>query len=464
MEDVPTTTIAPESRSAEQTRFLEALQNTRNYLSGKKTEIRRDASTSTAPAAFDFSLQRVLRVVKWFVFAFTLLLIFSTLFGSGYPTPALLVLLAGLAYSFVAVRRSLKNARAAASVTSAELAAVETSFNPPNSVEVTENLPFVPADDIFPLQLDGTAPTDAPSPASRIRRLLIFVISLSVWIAVAALSLPDLTPTILVLVIVLHEAGHFIAMYLLGYTNLGMFFIPFFAGAVTGSKAGETPADRLIMLLSGPAPGLLLGCLVYWVDTRYPLAALRLAAIWLVAINLLNLLPAWPLDGGRICWALFARHSALAQTALTLCTFTGFIFLLFVPQGDLVRAAVILAGFVLLWAPSTYRDASASLIFNTKFPDSPATLQQLSERQLWELYRLTPASKLHANGTSAMQMMNIWNRVAQLPKSTPQLRYLLIYALLWLIPLMTAAGTKLQSDARLASTALSTVLDAFLPE
>jgi hypothetical protein len=203
---------------------------------------------------------------------------------------------------------------------------------------------------------------------------------------------------------------------------------------------------------------------IYWIDTRYPLATLRLAAIWLVAINLLNLLPVWPLDGGRICWALFARHSALAQTALTLCTFAGLIFLLIVPQGDLVRAAVILAGLVLLLGPSTYRDASASLIFHKQFPDTPANLQQLSERQLWELFRLTPAWKLHSTGTSTMQMMNIWNRIAQLPKSTPKLRYLLIYALLWLIPILTAAGTKLQIDSRRASTALSTLLDAVVPE
>lgn len=464
MENVPTTTVASESRLAERMLFLEALQCTRNYLAGKKPEIRRHQSAATVPAADQFSLRRVLRVVKWVVLAFTLLLIVSTLAGTRNPTLALLVLFAGLAYSFVVIRRSFRNARAAASLKAVELAAAEASFHTRNSDEVTEDLLFVPADDVFPLQLDGAGPTAAPIAASRIRRWLTFAISLSVWIAVAALSLPDLTPTILVLVIVLHEAGHFIAMYLLGYTNLRMFFIPFFAGAVTGSKDGETPADRLIMLLSGPAPGLMLGCAIYWIDTRYPLAMLRLAAIWLVAINLLNLLPVWPLDGGRICWTLFARHSALAQTALTLCTFAGLIFLLFVPEGSPVHAAVILAGFVVLWAPSTYRDASASLIFHKKFPDTPATLQQLSERQLWELFRLAPASKGHATGTSSMQMMNIWNRVAQLPKSTPELRYLLIYALLWLIPLMTAAGTKLQSDARRASTALSTLLDAVVPD
>ena len=464
MENLPTTADCSEPWSAEQIQFLEALQNTRNYLSGKKPEIRPHESSSTAPAAFEFSLRRVLRVVKWSVFAFALLLVFSTLFSTGNPTPAVLVLFAGLAYGFVVLLRSLRNARAAASLKAAELAAVEASRIAQSSDAVTEDPPFVPAEDKFPLKLDDTTLTAAPISVSRIRRWLTFAISLSVWIAVAALSLPDLTPTILVLVIVLHEFGHFIAMYLLGYTNLGMYFIPFFAGAVTGSKVGETSGDRLIMLLSGPAPGLLLGCAIYWIDTRYPLATLRLAAIWLVAINLLNLLPVWPLDGGRICWALFARHSALAQTALTLCTFAGLIFLLFVPQGDLVRAAVILAGLVLLLGPSTYRDASASLIFHKQFPDTPATLQQLSERQLWELFRLTPASKLHSSGTSTMQMMNIWNRVVQLPKSTPKLRDLLIYAMLWLIPILTAAGTKLQIDSRRASTALSTLLDAVVPE
>ncbi|MGV2336207.1 MAG UNVERIFIED_CONTAM: hypothetical protein LVR18_19580 [Planctomycetaceae bacterium] len=103
------------------------MQNTRSYLSGKKPEIRPHESLSTAPAAFEFSPRRVLRVVKWSVFAFALLLVFSTLFSTGNPTPAVLVLFVGLAYGFVVLLRSLRNARAAASVKAAELAAVEAS-------------------------------------------------------------------------------------------------------------------------------------------------------------------------------------------------------------------------------------------------------------------------------------------------------------------------------------------------
>ena len=192
--------------------------------------------------------------------------------------------------------------------------------------------------------------------------LVVFLVTLLVWIAIACSALPDLTTVWLVCTIFLHEAGHFAAMYLLGYSQMSMFFIPFVAGAVMGQKADETVSDRLIMLLCGPAPGLLLGCLIYWLQAWQPMAALRSVAIWLVAINLLNLLPVWPLDGGRICWILFARSSVLAQTLLSACSFVGAIFLMFSPQGGVTFLAV--TGFLLIWwLPGRYRQASACLQF-----------------------------------------------------------------------------------------------------
>ncbi|MFN9036391.1 MAG: site-2 protease family protein, partial [Planctomyces sp.] len=118
---------------------------------------------------------------------------------------------------------------------------------------------------MFPLR--PATPPVSPPPASAVRRSLIFAVSLAVYAAIAVAALPDLTTTWIVVTVLLHESGHFVAMYLRGYSNLNRFFIPFVAGAVTGTKRDATPADQLIMLLAGPAPGLLIGCLIYWLDT-----------------------------------------------------------------------------------------------------------------------------------------------------------------------------------------------------
>jgi hypothetical protein len=261
--------------------------------------------------------------------------------------------------------------------------------------------------------------------------------------------------------IVLHEVGHFVAMFFLGYSNLGMFFIPFIAGAVTGKKADETQDDRLIMLLCGPAPGLLLGFLIYWLDTIHPVPLARSVAIWLVAINLLNLLPIWPLDGGRICWSLFSRHSAMAQTALSACSFVGFSFLLFAPNGG--STFLVIMGLLLLWwIPPRFRYAQAALRIYRLYPQWPESIKHLSGRQLAELYRLTPASQ--SVSRRATDMIQIYERVALIPHSAAPVRYFVFYILLFAVALATAAGTMLETDARATSDALGTLFDSVIPD
>ncbi|MFM7919981.1 MAG: site-2 protease family protein, partial [Planctomycetaceae bacterium] len=218
---------------------------------------------------------------------------------------------------------------------------------------------FEPAADVFPLRPD-TPPVNA-APTSVARRCLIFAVSLALYAAIAVEALPDLTTTWIVLTVLLHEIGHFVAMYRQGYSNLQMFFIPFIAGAVAGTKADATPAEQLRMLLAGPAPGLLLGCSIYWLDTLQPIPAARTFAIWLVALNLLNLLPVWPLDGGRIVWILFARHSAFTQAVLSACSFVGVFFLLFAPQGG-TTFLIVMTVLLFAWLPGRYHDAKAALL------------------------------------------------------------------------------------------------------
>ncbi len=114
---------------------------------------------------------------------------------------------------------------------------------------------------------------------------------------------------ILLGVVLFHELGHFAAMRAFGFKDTSIFFLPFFGGAALGAKEGATPAEEILVLFAGPAPGLILGLI---------LAAMNLGGLWqqtalmLIAVNALNLLPIFPLDGGRIArTVLFARSIAL---------------------------------------------------------------------------------------------------------------------------------------------------------
>lgn len=316
-----------------------------------------------------------------------------------------------------------------------------------------------PSDDRFPLRPQMSAAE--PTRPARLLRFLLFAGSLALYGAIAVSSLPDLTTTWIVVTVLLHEAGHFTAMYLLGYTGLSMFFIPFVAGAVTGRKEDESPSDQLIMLFAGPAPGIVIGCLIDWLDTLHPMPWPRALASWLVALNLLNLLPVWPLDGGRIFWILFSRHSAVAQAVLSAFTLVGVCFLLLAPQGGAVFL-VVMGLLLLAWVPSRYRHARAALSFVRRHPTAPAALEQLSERQLFDLWQLTDAPNSGDARSRARAMQLVHDRAARLPRSRPSFVYLLLYVMLWALALTTAAGTNLQDDARAASAALGSLFDSLL--
>jgi len=116
---------------------------------------------------------------------------------------------------------------------------------------------------------------------------------------------------IVVAVIVLHEAGHYLGMLLFGYRDVRMFFIPLFGAAVSGRSGGAAGWKRAVVALLGPLPGLFIGaaCALLYVPGQ-PLLH-RFAWAFLL-LNGTNLLPIYPLDGGRLVQdVLFSRNRCL---------------------------------------------------------------------------------------------------------------------------------------------------------
>jgi Zn-dependent protease len=122
--------------------------------------------------------------------------------------------------------------------------------------------------------------------------LLSFVAMAWLWNAyIAALILAAIT---------LHEAGHAVAMRLLGYRDVHVFFVPLLGAITVGRSVTTTVRDRLAVLLAGPVPGLCLAVVLLVIDQAYaPTTLVRMSALALLILNGLNLLPFTPLDGGR---------------------------------------------------------------------------------------------------------------------------------------------------------------------
>lgn len=131
------------------------------------------------------------------------------------------------------------------------------------------------------------------------KNLVILFISLFIFIKLGLLKSKITDIVIIVVVLLVHEAGHFIGMRLFGYKNVQMFFIPFFGAAVSGRSQNVSAWKKALVCLMGPVPGIFLGIIlgVVYVITRTPIYQ-QLAMIFII-INGFNLLPFFPLDGGR---------------------------------------------------------------------------------------------------------------------------------------------------------------------
>ncbi len=114
-------------------------------------------------------------------------------------------------------------------------------------------------------------------------------------------------------IVLIHEAGHYIAMKCFHYQDLSIFFIPLVGAVAGGSKERISQKEKAIVLLSGPVPGIVIGILLYYVSGYYGEELLRRLGYAFVLLNLLNLLPVYPLDGGQLLKTLFLGSRRLVS-------------------------------------------------------------------------------------------------------------------------------------------------------
>ena len=97
-----------------------------------------------------------------------------------------------------------------------------------------------------------------------------------------------------------HESGHIWAMKRCGLKTKGIYFIPFLGAAAVSEDTFGTRKNEVYIAIMGPIWGFALAVVTltgYYITGNALFAA---AAGWMAMVNLFNLLPISPLDGGRI--------------------------------------------------------------------------------------------------------------------------------------------------------------------
>lgn len=119
-------------------------------------------------------------------------------------------------------------------------------------------------------------------------------------------------------VLLIHEFGHFFAMKAFNYTNVKLFVLPLLGAYVTGKKSIISQRQMTVVVLAGPIPGIIIGlCLLMYTDAHPNERIESLGKIFL-GLNFFNLLPFMPLDGGRLLETLFINHNHILRVIFTI--------------------------------------------------------------------------------------------------------------------------------------------------
>ncbi len=188
---------------------------------------------------------------------------------------------------------------------------------------------------------------------------------------------------LIVLVLFIHEMGHLIAMKSYGYNDVGMFFIPFLGAVVTGRKEEMSQFQRLMIVLAGPVPGIIIGVgflLAFHVGLLPPL--FLLFGVVFVALNVLNLIPIDPLDGGKLFELLFFSFSDRAKVLFNGVSSAAIIVIGFLYQSYVV---MLFGGFTLFRIQSHVRLMRLrKRLMHLEIPLN-VSYANLSDRDYWRL-------------------------------------------------------------------------------
>ncbi|MCB9683626.1 MAG: M50 family metallopeptidase [Alphaproteobacteria bacterium] len=107
--------------------------------------------------------------------------------------------------------------------------------------------------------------------------------------------------------VVLHELGHALAARRFGIETAHITLYPF-GGVAAIERMPEEPDQEIVIALAGPAVNFVLAAIAGWIwlGTSQPFALVFVASN--VLMGLFNLIPAFPMDGGRVLRAVLAKY------------------------------------------------------------------------------------------------------------------------------------------------------------
>jgi Zn-dependent protease len=272
---------------------------------------------------------------------------------------------------------------------------------------------------------------------------LLFGVSAALFSVLGAL-LWDLTFALALLaVIAFHEAGHWLAMRLLGYRNLQVLMIPLLGGVALGIEQHPSATRRALVSLMGPLPGVLLGWALWSGAIPLPLEGdgmlthlIAQLPLLLLVLNYLNLLPVPPLDGGHFVQALLPRQWARVELMFLLLAAAAGLALAWYLGSVLIALLVALQ----IFAVRTHlREGKVARELAAAAPDFASHAEAEQRRRALEAW--TPYAPAGLSLPKLLAQVETVRQLAALtpPRPATRLVLLVLYALLFAVPALLLA-------------------------
>ncbi|KUG04249.1 stage iv sporulation pro-sigma-k processing enzyme (spoivfb) [hydrocarbon metagenome] len=157
--------------------------------------------------------------------------------------------------------------------------------------------------------------------------------------------------------VLLHEAAHIMVAVNLGVKISEVELLPFGGQAKAEDFTGLEPEKEIYVAMAGPLISLAMAAVCFFLlPEQGPLT--RLFINLNLFLGSFNLLPALPLDGGRMVRAVLSRRAGYRKATLA-TAFTGKVIAVLALGGgiyltytDMSGANLIIIGFLLYWAAS----------------------------------------------------------------------------------------------------------------
>lgn len=239
-------------------------------------------------------------------------------------------------------------------------------------------------------------------PFNRRTKIWLFVLSLVAFYVIAVSTMGWEFGLGLLVIIFVHELGHLLAMQLFGYRDTSMLMIPLFGGVAMGKNENATLSQKFWVYILGPLPGIIIG-IILGVYSSYvsPFNWLHTFAITAIVINLLNLLPIYPLDGGKIVNLLLQPYPYLGFAFKLICAVIS------ICLGCLGQSIFLFLGVIILISlPTDLRTAKA--ISRLKHQQAPADLDRESWFEWASTYLASNKGTLIKPAQQKLFIDNLW--------------------------------------------------------